>query len=191
MGVYIILSLPNGTSCTAEMDQLYSDFKPRCTASTIPVAGRKMDARIAARKKREATALAVAVAVAVAVEMSGEESSDSTESVDKGKRKRSACHVSLGNIDLSSIVNRFNGDPIECRPFDQTFTTTNIIKSWIAVGSLPMTSNEAIDPKVRHELGEGGAPEEAQKRIQALVDGYNESREELRELGYNADLLDL
>ena len=30
LGVYILLSLPNGTSCTAEMDQMYEKFKPAC-----------------------------------------------------------------------------------------------------------------------------------------------------------------
>ena len=51
MGVHILLSLPNGTAATAEMDQLYSKFKPRCKDSTIRVAGVKMAIRLAARKK--------------------------------------------------------------------------------------------------------------------------------------------
>jgi len=51
MGVHILLSLPNGTAATAEMDQLYSKFKPRCKDSTIRVAGAKMVKRSAARKK--------------------------------------------------------------------------------------------------------------------------------------------
>jgi hypothetical protein len=51
MGVHILLSLPNGTAATAEMDQLYSKFKPRCSDSTICVAGVKMAKHLAARKK--------------------------------------------------------------------------------------------------------------------------------------------
>ena len=39
MGVHILLSLPNGTAATAEMDQLYSKFKPWCSESTIRVGG--------------------------------------------------------------------------------------------------------------------------------------------------------
>ena len=35
MGVHILHSLPHGTAATAEMDQLYSKFKPRCSESTI------------------------------------------------------------------------------------------------------------------------------------------------------------
>ncbi len=53
MGVHILLSLPNGTAATAEMDQLYSKFKPRCNDSTILVAGVKMAKRLAAKKKHK------------------------------------------------------------------------------------------------------------------------------------------
>ncbi len=30
LGVYIMLLLPNATSCMAEMDQMYEKFKPSC-----------------------------------------------------------------------------------------------------------------------------------------------------------------
>jgi len=43
------------------------------------------------------------------------------------KKRRSACNVSLGNRDLSNIVNGFPGDDISNRPFDYTFTKANII----------------------------------------------------------------
>ena len=92
---------------------------------------------------------------------------------------------------MSNIVNGFPGDDILKRPFDYTFTEANIINSWIAVGFLPMTANEVNDPKVRYELGEGGAPEAEQKRIADLVEDYHQSRDELAELGFNADILDL
>jgi hypothetical protein len=52
LGVHILLSLPNRTAATIEMDQLYSKFKPRCSKSTICVAGVKMATRAAARKKQ-------------------------------------------------------------------------------------------------------------------------------------------
>jgi hypothetical protein len=48
MGVHILLSLPNGTAATAEMDQLYSKFKPRCKDTMICIAGTKMVKRSAA-----------------------------------------------------------------------------------------------------------------------------------------------
>ena len=38
-GMHIILSLPNGTECTAELDQLYSEYKAAYNASINCVAG--------------------------------------------------------------------------------------------------------------------------------------------------------
>jgi hypothetical protein len=35
LGIHILLSLPNGMAATAEMDQLYFKFNPRCSDSTI------------------------------------------------------------------------------------------------------------------------------------------------------------
>jgi len=40
-----------------------------------------------------------------------------------------------------------------------------IIKSWIAVGFLPMTGNAVNDPKVRHELGDGGGCRQSQRLL--------------------------
>jgi hypothetical protein len=47
--VHILLMLLNGTSCMAEMDQLFEKFKPACSKSTLCVASKKMQARINAR----------------------------------------------------------------------------------------------------------------------------------------------
>ena len=41
-GMHILLSLPNGTECTTELDQLYGEFKPACKDSNKRVAGMKM-----------------------------------------------------------------------------------------------------------------------------------------------------
>ena len=51
MGVHILLSLPNGTECTAEPDQIYSQFKPQTKKSIKRVAAMKMVARVEVRKK--------------------------------------------------------------------------------------------------------------------------------------------
>jgi hypothetical protein len=40
------LSLPNSTSCTAEMDQLFEKFKPACSKSALRVASKKMKLRL-------------------------------------------------------------------------------------------------------------------------------------------------
>jgi len=49
LGVHILLSLPNGTSCTAEMDQLFEKFKPACSKGALHVASKKMQKRMKAR----------------------------------------------------------------------------------------------------------------------------------------------
>ena len=97
MGVHILLLLPNGTSSTAEIDQLHLLFKPRCSKSTYQVVGKKMAACTAAQKKREearkkraAVNQAAAVAIGNDIEDSDVESSNSNndENVKKGRRFR-------------------------------------------------------------------------------------------------------
>ena len=79
----------------------------------------------------------------------------------------------------------------ELCPFDFCFTKEKIIKTWINVGFLPMTGNAALDSKVRHELGEGGAPAESTNNIEKLVDDYANIGRQLTQLGYNGEVLDL
>jgi hypothetical protein len=69
---------------------------------------------------------------------------------------------------LGHVINGYPGDPVELCPFDYCFTKEKIIKSWINVGFMPMTGNTALDPKVRHEFGEGGAPAESTNQIERL-----------------------
>jgi len=76
-------------------------------------------------QRRRQTTTTTANSTAIEVDNIGEESSDSKEDMDDGEKKRSACHVSLGNQDLSNIVNGFNGDLLIHRPFDRTFTREN------------------------------------------------------------------
>ena len=49
LGVHILLSLSNGKSCMAEMDQLFKKFKPACSKSALRVASKKMQKRMKAR----------------------------------------------------------------------------------------------------------------------------------------------
>jgi hypothetical protein len=48
-GVHILLSRPNETACTAEMDQLFERFKPACGKSALRVALKKMQKRMEVR----------------------------------------------------------------------------------------------------------------------------------------------
>ena len=184
LGVYILLGLPNGTEAQAELDQMYSEFKPRCKTSAVRVAGRKMKMRLEARQRH-----ALDVLIDDDENVSGD-GSDS-ESIAKKSYGQSLCNVSLTNRDLGAIVNGYPDDPVELRPFDYCFTKEKIIKSWIAVGFLPMTGKAALDPKVRHELGVGGAPQESLVRMEELVKDYAQSGKKLTEMGYNGEILDL
>ena len=118
-------------------------------------------------------------------------SSSDDETANEQRKKGSICNVNITNFDLSHIVNGFPNDPIELRPFDNCFTKDKIIQNWIAVGFLPMTGNAANDPKVAYELGPGGAPDDAQARIESLVEDYGERSNELTGLGFNGDIFDL
>ncbi len=57
MGVHIILSLPNGTACMAEMDQLFEKFKPACGKSALWIAAKKIHARYNARQNFTTTGM--------------------------------------------------------------------------------------------------------------------------------------
>jgi hypothetical protein len=163
-GVHILLSLPNATECTAEMDQLYERFKPACGKSALCVASKKMQMRMAVRARNDVIKIDGSNA------SSEDEAEEPDEIADRQKKKgeRSICNVSFSNFDLAKFVNGWPDDPVELRPFDYHFTKEGIIRSWIAVGFLPMTGRATQDPKVRHELGEGGAPPAAAKRLAAL-----------------------
>jgi hypothetical protein len=53
-----------------------------------------------------------------------------------------------------------------------------------------MTGRATEDPKVRHELGEGGAPPAAAKRLAALDKEYKIAAKTLTGMGYNGTMLD-
>lgn len=196
MGFHIMLSLPNGTECTAELDQIFSSYKPACKESTRRVAGMKMWLRVQARNKATANANPIELTHAeqlagyVAVNDSDDENEDGDDDYTFNVGS-SVCNVSIDNRDLGAIVNGMPGDEIDKRPFDNTFTRPKIIDTCIKVGFLPMTGNAVNDPKVRYELGEGGAPPEASSRMELLEEEYNECAETLLRLGYNGKVLDL
>ena len=201
LGMHILLSLPNGTECTAELDQIYgNNFKNDCKKATIRVAGMKMAARVDARKKAKGIdkdQTAVEDLADYMNELGGEEgNADGSESDDDDEVvtltvNKSKCNVTIGNGDLAEIVNGFPGDPIEKRPFDFNFMIQKVIRAWIYVGFMPMTRNAVNDPKVRHEIGEGGAPEDIAKRMELLVEEYNDLAKQLTTMGFNGALLDI
>ena len=92
-------------------------------------------------------------------------------------------------MDLGNLVNGWPGDPIEKRPFDCHFTVERIIKTWIAVGFLPMMGNGINNSKVRHELGGGGAPLEDATRMKALNKDYMKTARVLTGMGLNGGVM--
>ena len=212
LGQHILLSLPNGTESTAELDQMYTKFKPACKRSTKRIAAMKMIARVEARKK-EAEKLAADANAATpsftddleqylegeegdpdAIEDFGADVSDDVLE-DLGslsiKVGQSVCSVALTYRDLGYVINGFPGDPIHLRPFDNCFTKTKIHSTFIAVGFLPMTRNAVNDPKVGYELGDGGAPEEDLNRMEILVAEYEQAGKWLAESQFNSGIFDI
>jgi hypothetical protein len=121
-----------------------------------------------------------------------ESNNSSGDDKDNGKQNgRSICHVSFSNLDLANLVNGWPSNPIELRPFDCHFTAKRIIKNGIAVGCLLMTGNTVNEPKVRHKLGDGGAPPEAAIWMKALHKEYKRTARVLTGMGFNGHMMDL
>jgi len=124
MGVYIILSLPNGTECQAELDQMFSDFQPKCKRSAIRIVGMKIKSRLEELKRAGAAAPPISVDSdsGSSNEESGDENDDKLSVVGDvataARRESSITKVKLSNLDLGHVVNGFPGDPVELRPFD-------------------------------------------------------------------------
>ncbi len=72
--MYIILSWPNGIKCQAELDEMFSDFQPRCKRSTIHIVGMKMKSHLDALRSAEVASTPITI-----------DSSDSNESSDEDK----------------------------------------------------------------------------------------------------------
>ncbi len=120
-GIFIMLSLPNGTEVQVECDQMYSSFKPRCKASAIHVVGKKMSARLAARQAFAETQNCDSDDLA-----SISDSSISDDGSIRKKKGPSIGNVSLTKRDLANIVDGDPGDPLDLRPFSFCFTKEKI-----------------------------------------------------------------
>ncbi len=208
-GVDISLGLPNGTECTQEMDQGFQEYKPATDASTVRVAAKKMAARVLARKKfrakmqqngnqKQSAKIVNAIESESAIEdlneylAEGEADDIDEEDNFSFEVQGSTCNVKIDNNDLSAIVNGFPDDPIELRPFDKIFNSTNIWKWWCKVGFITMNQNALYDDKVRQQLGgEKAAVGDYGKRLKILAQDYEMAANEVTEMGFNGEILDL
>ena len=174
-GQLIFLGLPNGSSATQEMDQGFFQYQDACKKSTIRAGGIKIQKRVQARKNAQSRTAGVPSAEDLEEFLDGEEGSPDDVDEEKALQvvyKTNVCNVSFAPQDLPHIVNGYPRDPIHLRPFDKTFTKETIQSWWREVGFLPMNRNSLNDPKVRWQKGEGGAPKEAEVRIDRLQSAY-------------------
>ena len=129
-GAHILLSLTNGTECTADLDQMYSTFKPATKKTTKRIAAMKMVARVEARKKADFHEKQSRESFVHDLKLYLDEQEGSANNLDDYlqdkyedcavtlKVGRSVCSVVLIYRYLTHIANGFPGDPIHLHPFD-------------------------------------------------------------------------
>ena len=86
--------------------------------------------------------------------------------------KNSVMNVGLDNLDLERMVNGYDREPLKLKHSNSNLRCPVIIGWWRKAGFLPMARNSLLNPKVRYELGDGGAPEEEGKRLKFLKEAY-------------------
>jgi hypothetical protein len=96
--------------------------------------------------------------------------------------------LSIGFEDLSIVVNGYDDDPIDMKPFNKFFTKERIVSSWERVGFVPFTRNCLKHKKVRHEIGEQGEAKSAE--LEDLQDQYDHLVKLARRRGFNAGVFD-
>lgn len=169
-GVHIFPGLPNTTSCTQEMDDIFQQFKGDCDTQAQEVFARKTYEKAAAVEyKAKEKELARERGEAIAPEVEG--------------IRVSVAH--LTNDDLPEILNGKPGEPIDKRPFDKNFTPGKIFRCWMNIGWTPFTRNALKHKKVRHMLGDGGANSEMKETLESVVEQYAKLKGEIKEYGIN------
>ena len=171
-GIHIFPGLPNTTSCTQEMDDIFQQFKGDCDTQAQEVFSRKTyEKAMAIENKAKEKAMALERGEAI---------------VAGGEVDRSKIGVAhLTNDDLPEIINGKPGQPIAKRPFDKNFTPGKIFKCWMNIGWIPFTRNALGHKKVRHMLGEGGANEKMKAMLENVTEEYAKLKGEMKECGIN------
>ena len=129
-GVYLVLGLPNSTSCTQEQDQLYQEFKGKTRAMTDKVFSDKLTSRSNRIKSlREELK-----------QLRATDAEPNQDETDLLKQLKEALRTpSLTNDDLSLIVCGKPTDSPTLSPFASTFTKEKIIKCFYRVSYVPFT----------------------------------------------------
>ena len=162
-GILLLPGLPNSTSVTQEMDDLFSTFKSLCRSNTKQLfAARTLERSLKVNN--------------------GEET----------KAGHPPIVASLCNDDLSFVVNgdETRNNPKE-RPFDYCYTKEKIFKSWMNVGFMPFTRACLHNKKVRHILGDGGGNSNNSEKINSLSIEYTTLKHKAKDEGMNIELFAL
>jgi hypothetical protein len=165
-GLLILLGLPNATSVQQEMDVMYQGFKAATYAAwgetlltrKLMLRGREIEEH--RRINRNGATGAAVVSIP----------------------------LSIGFEDLSIVVNGYDDDPIDMKPFDKFFNKERIVLSWKRVGFVPFTRNCLKHKKVRHEIGKQGEAKSAE--LEDLQDQYDHLVSLARRRGFNAGVFD-
>lgn len=161
LGFYIGVSLPNATSMSQELDDMYQEFKGGTNLKADQIFARKTHDRakfIANMTKEEAAKVPPAY---------------------------------LNNDDIPEMINGRPADPPGSeRPFNDSFTPENIFKSYLAIGFCPFTCNALKHHKVRHELGDGGASEAMEKELSTVSKRYRRLKLSVSAQGLNGNVFD-
>jgi hypothetical protein len=108
LGVFIILSLPNGTECQAELDHMFLTFQSCCKQSAICIVRTKIKARL--HKMQHVDAVPITLDSDSSNENGHEDDGDDGSVV---ANVSPTTKVKLSNLDLGNVTNGFPGDPME------------------------------------------------------------------------------
>ena len=195
-GVYLVLGLPNSTSCTQEQDQLYQEFKMKTRTKTGEIFSAKLYKRSLAIKelKDELRQLGFHEDIREVTDIT-DEASDQTAIIAADCEVTPAMKVvldklkivmrtpSLSNDDLSLIVNGAPDEPMCMSPFFSTFSKPKILNCFRRVGYAPFTRACLKSTYIRHELGE----EREDNTLEDLVQEYEDAKMELKHEGFNVE----
>ena len=191
-GVYIVLGLPNSTSVSQEMDQLYQTFKGKCRSKTLALFAEKLSKRSTCIQVAKETLKNLGysqIESDTASELTQHEpqsqSQEKSEDITKALKELTDAlkPPTLNNTDLAYIVNGREGEKLHLRPFDMTFTEERIMKCNAKVGFVPFTRACLKNKNVRHELGQKESNDDTEK----VVNEYYLAKRELKDLGFRTE----
>ena len=141
-----MVGLPNFTSVSQKLDLLYITYKNQPNEKAQLVCAHKTDKQPEA-VERHKTNESVVVPIA-----------------------------HFNNEDLPEMIIGKQGDLIEERPFNRTFTRKliMIMKSSLTIGWIPFTSQALKQKKARHMMGDGGTSAEMKGALEETQNRYTE-----------------